>query len=178
MTAIRDDAFAQLGDTDLADLRSDGRSPDFTIDEVRDLPAGEDANIARKVSGHVTVPCYLDQPGCPPGAGFPYASPTATAPTRSGSTATLEAEFVCNIPRVAVERRRTPRLYGHGLLGKPTRSTSRQLRRHVAGARLRLLRDRLDRAWPTTDVPQRRPRAPATCRDFPTVRRPRCSRAC
>jgi hypothetical protein len=128
MTAIRDDAFAQLGDSNLADLRPDGRSPAFTIDEVRDVPVAEDPNIARKVSGHVTVPCYLDQPGCPPGAGFPYASPTATMPIVRAN-GTFQAEFVCNIPRVAFERPARPGIYGHGLLGKPTEIDQLQLRR-------------------------------------------------
>ena len=55
MTAIRDDAFARLGDTDLADLRA--RRPVAGLHDRRGsrLPAGEDANIARKVSG--TSPC-------------------------------------------------------------------------------------------------------------------------
>ena len=37
MLAIRDDAFAQLGDRDLADLKVRGRPPAFTIDAVQSL---------------------------------------------------------------------------------------------------------------------------------------------
>jgi hypothetical protein len=128
MTAMRDDAFGALGDSNLADLRPDGRSPAFTVDAVRDLAPAEDPNIARQVSGHVTVPCYLDRPGCPPGAGFAFAGPNATTPIRR-STSTVEAEFVCNIPRLAFERPARPGIYGHGLLGKPTEIDQIQLKR-------------------------------------------------
>jgi hypothetical protein len=125
---IRDDAFRQLGDTNLADLRPDGRSPAVTIDEVRDLTVDEDPNIARKVRGTVTVPCYLDQPGCPPGSGFRYADARSTTPIAIPGN-TIQAEFVCNIPRVAFERPARPGIYGHGLLGKPTEIDQIQLRR-------------------------------------------------
>ncbi len=78
--AMRDDAFKRLGDTNLADLRPQGHSPSFTITSVTDVPADQDPLVARKIAGTVSVPCYLDQPGCPPGAGFAYASPTSTFP--------------------------------------------------------------------------------------------------
>lgn len=54
--AIRDDAFAQLGDTDLADLRVEGASPELAITEVLDEGA------TRTVHGTVTVPNYLTTP--------------------------------------------------------------------------------------------------------------------
>jgi hypothetical protein len=128
MTAIRDDAFAALGDTNLADLRPDGRSPAFAIDSVTDLSPDQDPLIARQVSGRVTVPCYLDQPGCPPGSGFAYASATATQPTIRPN-GTYEAPFVCNIPRAAFGAPARPGIYGHGLLGKPTEINQDQLKR-------------------------------------------------
>jgi hypothetical protein len=128
MLAMRDDAFAQLGDTNLADLRPEGRSPTFAIDEVRDLTVDEDPLLARQVSGRVTVPCYLDQPGCPPGSGFAFAGPRATQPIIRAN-GTIDAEFVCNIPRVAFERPARPGLYGHGLLGRPTEINQVQLKR-------------------------------------------------
>lgn len=127
MLSIRDDAFAQLGDTDLADLRPDGRSPEFAVTEVTDYTVEQDANIARQVRGTVTVPCYLDQPGCPPGSGFRYASRTDTFPQRIPGN-TLAAEFVCNIPRVALERPARPGIYGHGLLGSPNEINQLQLK--------------------------------------------------
>ncbi len=125
--AMRNDAFARLGDTNLADLRPQGHSPSVTIDSVTDVPAAEDPLIARKVAGHVSVPCYLDQPGCPPGSGFAYASRTATFPILK-PTSTIEAPFVCNIPRVAFQQPARPAIYGHGLLGKPTEINQLQLR--------------------------------------------------
>jgi len=54
--AIRDDAFAQLGDTDLADLVVEGDSPAITIGEV------VDEGTTRTVHGTVTVPNYLTTP--------------------------------------------------------------------------------------------------------------------
>ncbi|HEX4903449.1 MAG TPA: hypothetical protein VFV42_11605 [Acidimicrobiales bacterium] len=54
--AIRDDAFAQLGDTDLADLVVEGDSPAITIGEV------VDEGTTRTVHGSVTVPNYLTTP--------------------------------------------------------------------------------------------------------------------
>src|SRR5690606_38770393 len=43
MLSIRDDAFAQLGDTDLADMKVEGRSPTFLITAVTDYqPCGDD----------------------------------------------------------------------------------------------------------------------------------------
>jgi len=125
--AMRDDAFKRLGDTNLADLRPQGRSPAFTITSVTDVAPDQDPLIARKVAGTVSVPCYLDQPGCPPGAGFAYASAKATFPTLN-ATSTIEAPFVCNIPRVAFQTPARPAIYGHGLLGKPTEIDQLQLR--------------------------------------------------
>lgn len=54
--AIRDDAFAQLGDTDLADLTVQGASPAMTVTE------SVDENGTRTVHGTVTVPNYLTTP--------------------------------------------------------------------------------------------------------------------
>jgi hypothetical protein len=125
--AMRDDAFKRLGDTNLSDLRPEGHAPAFTITSVTDLGADQDPLIARKVAGTVSVPCYLDQPGCPPGSGFRYASPKATFPELN-PTSTVEAPFVCNIPRVAFQTPARPGIYGHGLLGKPTEIDQLQLR--------------------------------------------------
>ncbi|HEU4657656.1 MAG TPA: hypothetical protein VFR97_09035 [Capillimicrobium sp.] len=125
--SIRDAAFAELGDTNLADLRPDGHSPAFTVDSVTDFTVEQDPNIARQVTGTVTVPCFLDQPGCPPGSGFRYASATSNIPQRIPGN-TIAAEYVCNIPRVAMERPARPGIYGHGLLGKPTEINQLQLK--------------------------------------------------
>ncbi len=118
MLSIRDDAFAQLGDTNLGDLQVQGSAPVVTIDSAEDFTPAEDANVARRVKGKFVVPCYLDSPGCAPGGEFQFA-PGAKTPTRiPGNTAAVE--FECNIPHSAFAPGAEPArvsLYGHGLLG-------------------------------------------------------------
>ena len=67
-------------------------------------------------------PCYLDQPGCPPGSRFNFAHPWDRTPTQIPGN-TIDARFICNIPRAAVDgpgvKPARPSLYGHGLLGDP-----------------------------------------------------------
>src|SRR3546814_6921266 len=46
---IRDEAFAKLGDA----------APTYTIDTVTDHTAAEDADVARGVTGTLTVPSYM-----------------------------------------------------------------------------------------------------------------------
>ncbi len=116
--AIRDDAFRRLGDADLADGRIAGRAPGYAITKVTDYTPAENPQIARKVEGTVTVPCYLTTAGCAPGGRFRYRSsrPDALPAPAPGNVA--RAAFACNVPRAA-----TPgaparvSLYGHGLLG-------------------------------------------------------------
>jgi len=123
MLSIRDDAFAQLGDTDLADRRVQGRAPDVVVTRTTDFAEcgtdgcqdGEHARWLRRIEGQVVVPCYLDQPGCPPGSRFRYL-PGKSTPTRVPGNTAL-APFICNIPREALQAPVTPSLYGHGLLG-------------------------------------------------------------
>lgn len=123
MLAIRDNAFAQLGDTNLADLVPSGSSPAFTITSVQN---DVNTKIARRVEGRVTVPCYLTSVSgtpCAPGSTFNYSSsaPDAT-PVQNG---TYQADFRCEIPRSAFSDRthtgsavaKPPVVYGHGLLG-------------------------------------------------------------
>jgi hypothetical protein len=62
--AMRDDAFAQLGDTNLADGIPQGASPSFTVTSVEVEP--NPGQIARRVKGTFEVPCYLF-PNCGPG---------------------------------------------------------------------------------------------------------------
>lgn len=138
--AIRDDAFAQLGDTDLADSVVQGRAPEFTVTETLD------EGSTRTVHGTVTVPNYLTTPqDTAPGVevegvglvvpqsrlfyGTHRSGPMAT-PMQNPAVPTTEAEFVCrfrtDLPAV------TPMLYGHGLLGsrnEATGSSSEDLRR-------------------------------------------------
>ncbi len=123
MLSIRDDAFAQLGDTDLADRRVAGAAPRYVVTSTTDFApcgadgcqSGEHPSFLRRVEGQLVVPCYLDQPGCPPGSRFRYL-PGSSTPTRLPGNTAL-APFICNIPRAALRRPVTPSLYGHGLLG-------------------------------------------------------------
>ena len=116
MLHIRNDAFAQLGDRNLADGRIEGNAPQFTVTNV---VANPDPRILRHISGTFTVPCYLNAPGCPPGATFNYASRAKDAlpAQRPGNTQT--AKFECEIPVAAATRPAKASLYGHGLLGGP-----------------------------------------------------------
>ena len=116
MLKIRNDAFAQLGDNNLADGKVEGSAPKYTITKVVDNP---DAQIFRRISGTFTVPCYLNVQGCPPGARFHYSSKQKDAlPTQlPGNTQT--AKFECAIPRAALTSPAHASLYGHGLLGDP-----------------------------------------------------------
>jgi hypothetical protein len=122
MLHIRDDAFGQLGDTNLADLKVEGSPPRFHVQKVTDFTTDQSKQIARRVEGKVEVPCYLDQPNCPPGSQFRYL-PGSTVPQPIPGNVHL-ANFICNIPRVAVDgpdvKPGRPSLLGHGLLGDAT----------------------------------------------------------
>jgi hypothetical protein len=133
MLHIRDDAFAQLGDTKLNDLRVQGSSPTYEVTSVTDYkPCGNDGcqdgesdRLLRRVEGRVFVPCYLDAPGCPSGSQFAY-GPDGLPLRIPGNVD--PANFVCAIPRSAVAadgtvRPARPSLYGHGLLGTASQVT-------------------------------------------------------
>ena len=111
---IRDDAFATLGDTTMADLAPQGSAPPFQITEVEEFTPAEDDRVARRISGTLTVPCYL-VPNCGPGSRF--ALGPEGLPSRNGD---WTAGFQCIIPRVAVDGNpgpARPAVYGHGLFG-------------------------------------------------------------
>jgi hypothetical protein len=124
---MRNDALAQLGDTTPGDGRVQGRAPQFTIDTcevaVSPAPAGctttssLDPSVYAHIAGHFTVPCYLDETGCPAGSSFQYSSPAATLPAPIPGN-TISANFECNVPAGAENGQRfRPMLVGHGLLG-------------------------------------------------------------
>jgi hypothetical protein len=116
MLTMRDDAFGQLGDANLADGKVTGSSPAFTVDSVVNDPDGADAPVLRRIKGRVTVPCYLNALGCPSGARLNYASGTDSPRQLSGNT--FQAKFQCEVPRAAAAGvALRPTLYGHGLLG-------------------------------------------------------------
>jgi hypothetical protein len=115
MLHMRDEAFAALGDANLADLKPDGRSPAFAITRDELTPPTE-PEIARVVEGTVTVPCYLENPGCAVGNGFSRGA-DGLPEQRAGNT--YAALFRCVIPRDVPAGGARPLLYGHGLLGSP-----------------------------------------------------------
>ena len=117
---IRDDAFARLGDA----------APTYTIESVTDHSADEDADIAREVTGLVTVPSYMTLSNGKSGSRFYYGNDDSTdaLPQQNPRNPTLTAPFTCMIPRAAFGGADTPAvateavparpsLYGHGLLG-------------------------------------------------------------
>jgi hypothetical protein len=119
MLAIRNDAFKQLGDTNLKDLVVTGSAPKFNVTSVEEFTPEQNAKLARRVTGTFQVPCYLDQAGCGPGAKFNLNPATGLPAQMPGNEAT--APFVCNVPRSATTAAPARlSLYGHGLLGKET----------------------------------------------------------
>jgi hypothetical protein len=115
LLAIRNNAFAQLGDSNLADGKVTGNAPAFTI--TSDQPLSGATGI-QDVLGTFQVPCYLVVCGPAATAGFHYSSskPAATPTQIPGNIAT--AQFECIIPSSATPS--SPArisLYGHGLLG-------------------------------------------------------------
>jgi hypothetical protein len=144
MLSMRDQAFDDLGDTDLTDGGVDGDSPQFTINPggVVDFPDANTPNDhgaqnIREVTGTVKVPCYMTDPDaggpakpCDPGAVLNTDSDGV--PQQNGF---YDARFTCNIPRSAVDEGtgdviapvRTS-MYGHGLFGDYTEVHTRDVR--------------------------------------------------
>jgi hypothetical protein len=144
LLAIRDDAFAQLGDTNLADGAVQGEAPlveglQVTNYELCDADANpacgpNQSNYAlRKITGTFEVPCYMDPPGpgsgvlnpfpCGPGSRLHYEG-GSEVPTQNGDI-TFDAPFTCVIPRAEAgsSEMGTDRqgiVFGHGLLGNNT----------------------------------------------------------
>ena len=121
MLQIRNNAFGQLGDHNLADSTVQGGAPPFHVDNVQSNPA---TGIMRYVTGTFTVPCYLQANGCPPGSSFHYSSskPDAVPTQKPGNVAT--APFYCIVPTAAATTPGRASLYGHGLLGNGAEVTS------------------------------------------------------
>ena len=147
MLKIRDNAFSQLGDTNLADNTAAGSPPSFSVTGNTANPA---PGIMSEVTGTYTVPCYLNDTGCAPtptsstdGGGFHYSSnnPNATPTQKPGNTTT--AQFDCIIPTSAATTPARASLYGHGLLGSRTEVDRRERRGDGVGAQHDVLRHRL-----------------------------------
>jgi hypothetical protein len=145
MLHIRDDAFAKLGDTNLADLEVEGNAPTAIVypdlpddavgqvdvpelgrvgqdlDGITEFTAEENPRILRIVRGRVVVPCYLSTPECASGGTFLYG--LDGLPLENPATRSL-ANFVCIVPRSVLTRGPArPSLYGHGLLGEASQVT-------------------------------------------------------
>jgi hypothetical protein len=113
LLTIRNNAFAQLGDSDLANRRVEGRAPQYTITGTSMLNSQ-----LKDIQGTFQVPCYLRTCGPTAKTGFHYSSPNPSAlPTQiPGKVAT--ASFECIVPTSATPSNPARvSLYGHGLLG-------------------------------------------------------------
>ncbi|HEX3977313.1 MAG TPA: hypothetical protein VHW96_13690 [Solirubrobacteraceae bacterium] len=124
MLAIRNNAFAQLGDANLADSVDSGHAPGFTVTETKPLVSSSGAALTQ-VDGTLQVPCYLIACGPSTQPGFHYGSkkPEATPTQIPGNVATTT--FECVVPSTASAL--TPArisLYGHGLLGSADEVTA------------------------------------------------------
>lgn len=131
MLHIRNDAFARLGDHNLADLRVTGASPTFQVTSVQnfqnDDPTAPNYNgdTRRRVRGVVQVPNYLgsNPAGVAGGPGSRFYDGNGDGlPDVNPAAPEIDAPFVCDIPYQPFETlsyRATPLLYGHGLLGSP-----------------------------------------------------------
>ena len=118
MLHIRDDAFAQLGDRNLADGAIQGAAPQFQITEVTEPT--NDPRIARRIRGTFTVPCYLQEAGCPVGSRFNYASASRDAKPAQKPGNVMTARIECSVPARALTEPARLAQYGHGLLGQAT----------------------------------------------------------
>ena len=78
-----------------------GAAPQFTVTGMSE-PAS-DPRIARRVEGKITVPCYLNTPGCPPGSRFNFLpgrrSRPGTPPTPSTSPSGARSRAPRSSPR-------------------------------------------------------------------------------
>jgi hypothetical protein len=128
---IRDDALASLGDTTPGNGVMDGGAPSFNVTQVDNFTSVEDPEIARRVRGTFTVPCYL-QPTCAPGGSFQLGS-NGLPSRNSGNDWT--ANFDCIIPRTAVDptpASARPAIYGHGLFGSASEVFNADIQQELA----------------------------------------------
>jgi len=110
---VRNDALAALGDTTPGDGSIDGSPPAFSVTTVDSNPS---TDLARRVRGTFTVPCYLF-PTCGPGGTF-HLDSNGLPMRNTGNDWT--ANFDCIIPHSAVDVSPAPgrpAIYGHGLFG-------------------------------------------------------------
>jgi hypothetical protein len=117
--SMRNRAFAALGDEDLANGVVEGTSPTFAVTSVENEP--NPGEIARRVKGTFTVPCYLF-PSCAPGGTM-----LLDAEGHPVENGVWTANFDCIIPVSATTgagESARPSLYGHGLFGSASEVAS------------------------------------------------------
>jgi hypothetical protein len=135
---IRDEAFALLGDTNLADGVVQGTSPQFKITEVTNTSVSESRGTSRTVRGTVRVPNFLTPqvameidtspveipvlggttlPVALPLSRFVYLPTAGDKPQRDPVQPFVDVPFDCYIPHAVGDHGAYPTLYGHGLLG-------------------------------------------------------------
>jgi hypothetical protein len=146
LLAIRDDAFEQLGATKAqVDAGQDaGRAPAFTVSSVTNFTPTQNPNVARRITGTFTVPCYIaptcsppvkcdeitsQSPfdDCPSPGQFLYTKPTKPdAEPSQVPGQTYRAGYICNVGRAGFERQQAlrPVEYGHGLFGSDSEVNS------------------------------------------------------
>lgn len=117
--SMRDQAFAELGDTNLSDrtIPPVSTAPTFSVESVEDDP---NPQVVRRIKGTFQVPCYLNHPTspdeCSTGATLNLSS--AGMPVKTG---TYNANFDCIVPHSVVDSPGASPgralVYGHGLMG-------------------------------------------------------------
>jgi hypothetical protein len=129
---IRNDALASLGDGTPGNGSMDGTAPDFQVTQVDDFTPADDPEIARRVRGTYTVPCYL-QPDCGPGGSFQLGGDGL--PSRNTGN-DWTANFDCIIPRTAIDGPTPaavrPAIYGHGLFGSASEVFNADIQQELA----------------------------------------------
>jgi hypothetical protein len=147
LLAIRDDAFAQLGerpqDQAKGAITPGSKAPAFQVDSVTNFTPDQNANLARRITGTFTVPCYIaptcspppkcDQlsssspfDDCPSPGQFALDPTNPDAVPQQVPGQTYQANFICNVGRTGFENHQLlrPVEYGHGLFGSASEVNS------------------------------------------------------
>jgi len=117
--SMRNQAFAELGDVNLADrtIPAASTAPQFTVDTVETDP---NPQVVRRIKGTFDVPCFMKNPGQPQGCG-PGGTLNLDDSGTPVKTGTWTANFECIVPHAVVDSPGAAPgralLYGHGLMG-------------------------------------------------------------
>jgi hypothetical protein len=143
---MRDQSFAALGDSDLADRKLAGISPTVTVapfvgtdTSSHNYTTSESHYVLRRVDGTIKVPCYMGNTTfkgqttsyCGPGTTINYGTDglPKQAVDSHGTPQYYDAPFTCIVPRAGYDSPNMATgkraiLFGHGLLGDATSVTS------------------------------------------------------